>query len=191
MAAFLLIGTVTTIVPEINYGTGDNPGERVRTQMDVLDRTGELSGNPSTAEIKNDIQEQVTSDFNYSVTKLETNSETKSFDLSSGEAEKSFNVDGDDFELQIFVESAGNLNVSYNGDMKLKQETEEGYYLRPATGGNNDVQVNGTGTVDVVLRGYGYEDGDRPFDTVSSVKYVKAENQTMQIGVFIWEPDRP
>lgn len=192
IASFLIIGAITTVVPEINFeGSSDAPGNQIRTRLDVLDRSGNLSSDMTTDEIKKKISKQTTSGYNADVTKLSQDSENKHFDVNSGSIEKEYNVSGDSFEIQLFVNSSANLNVSYGGKDLLTQSTKTGYFLRKAPDGKSNMTVNGTGKVDATVNGYSFEQGDRPFETTRSVKYVETENHTSQIGVYLWQPDRP
>lgn len=189
LAAFLLIGAVTTIVPQIE--TGSNPRtefrDRTFTRLQTMDRTGNLRENIQNDKLEGLMTETSPTGYETQVSMIETDHEEKRYELSSGSEEKDFNVSGEDFEVQLWLESASDVNVSFNDTRLLTDVSEDRYFLRPLEEGNGTMEVNGTGTITASVNGYQNQGSKALNSSVQSVKYVDAKNYSVQIGVFSWE----
>jgi len=189
LATFLLIGAVTTIVPNIETGADSETEfrDRVWNRLETMDRTGNLRDNIQNGELKSQVREAVPQGYNTQVSLVKTDYEEKTYELSSGSKKKEFNVSGEDFEVQLWLESANNINVSFEDTRLLTDINQDKYYLRPLESGTGNLTVNGTGTVTASVNGYVNEGGVTLNSSVQSVKYVDAKDSSVQIGVFSWE----
>lgn len=186
IAATLFLGVTVAVIPEIQDRPArtDAAQTAVHSSLESLDRSGDLRDNLTREAIKADVDGFIPAGFNHSVgiTKMET--ETRYVD--SPPDEYFFNKSGDHAEVQLWIENANGLNVTFDGEKIVEEYSSSGYELRTVSGTKGFLNFTGTGELHFDFDVYETDEDSITDDGVRNVNYVVVEKGTRQIQVKIW-----
>lgn len=183
IASALLLGVLLTVIPEFQQDADANPQLHVRSGLKTLDKTGNLTDNLSSTEIENELQNYIPGSYNHSVDIVEVETASGSF---SAPDQDYIDTDGGYSELQIWIDSASGLNLSFNGNNILEDYSSTGY--EHVNVDSQDGWLNFTGSGKLRYRFDTYKSDTTALDQeqVSVTNYLVLENGTKEIQVRLW-----
>ncbi len=180
IAATLFIGIVLVVIPGIQ---NDRPPRTVQatihTGLGSLDKTYGLE-NRTPTEIENALGEFVPPGYDHSVRLAKTNTETRKV---TAPATYSLDKSGDHFEVQLWIQSASNLDVKFNGEKLLENYSTSGYQAFEVSTGTGELNFTGTGKAVFDFDAYSYTSGIPDRKNVISVNYLTGETE---VQTFLW-----
>lgn len=184
IAATLFLTTVTVLMPEdAAQPDTETVQDSVYSTLVSLDRAGQLRDNLSTVELEQEIAPYIPAGYNHSVRVTELATDTKDF---SSPSEHYFDRSGEHTEMQLWLEEADNLYITFQGEEVVTDRDSRGYLQIPLNGSQGWLNFTGSGTGEFDFDVYSKR-GDLPDrETALAVSYIVAEENLTEIKVFLW-----
>lgn len=185
MASLLLLGMTFSVAPQVHQAMDeDDPTESMESRLVSLEESGKLNENISRESISEKVSEAVPSGYNYDVVLREREFEESLLEFIDGET-VDYDLSGDIFTVQLFIESASDLNASYGGEKFVEMRNEPGYASQRFASGTETLEFEGDADLTVRFHNSSLE-GDIPEEEqIVFVSHPLAENQT-EVRVAIW-----
>ena len=183
MASALVLGVVLTVMPEFQDDSSTSPQSQVLSGLETLDKTGNLTDNLSAAEIESDIAPYVPDAYNYSVDIVEVSRVERN--ISSPYSEY-LSGSGDYSELQLWIDSASNMNVTFDGEKLLEENSDTGYKQLSVSGTEGWLNFTGSSELEFSFDTYNSSTNDIDADQVSVASYLVVENGAKEVRVKLW-----
>ena len=184
LASALILGVVLTLIPNFQEEPNTQPQQQVRSGLETLDDNGELSENLAVEEIEDEIRSYVPSGYNYSVSLVET----KSVSGSLSDLPKFIEGEQGYSEIQFWINSSNNLNVSFDNETLLEDYSGSGYETFSVSASEGWLNSSsGSGELEYSFDSYISDSADLDQDEVSVVNYIVLENGTKEVQVRIWQ----
>lgn len=184
IASTLILGVVLAVIPEFQQEANTRPQEKAYSGLEALDKTGELEDNLSADEIESKIGPYIPDAYNHSVSIVEVNSSSGSI---SAPTEHYINMNGSYSEIQLWVESANRLNISFNDKNILEDYSGSGYQTVSVSGSEGWLNFTGSGELDYRFDSYSSNTEQIDQDRVSVTSYILLENGIKEIQVRLWK----
>jgi hypothetical protein len=183
IASTHVLGVVLTVIPEFQQLSDTRPQEQVRSGLEALDNTGDLTDNLSSNEIESEIESYVPSAYNYSVNIVEVNSASGT----DPSLPRYINTTGSYSEVQLWIKSSNGLNISFGDETLLESSSDNGYKAFSVSDSEGWLNTTGTGEFEYRFDTYNSDTENIDQKRVSVVNYITTKNGTKEIRVRLWE----
>lgn len=184
LASTLVLGVVLTVIPGFQQDVNTQPQGQVRSGLETLESTGDLTDNMSSEEIENEIDPYVPNSFNHSVAIVTVDSRSSSV---SSPDEDYINTTGSYSEIQFWIESSSGLDVSFDNETVLEDYSGNGYKTVPVSNPEGWLNFTGTGELEYKFDSYSSDIEEIDEDQVSVVNYIVMANGTREVQVRLWK----
>jgi hypothetical protein len=184
IASTLLLSSAFLVAPEITTRQNqDFSTQRAETALDALRASGSLEGEINRTRLENQLNPSIPSSFNFRVLVTERDYVERSVSFSGTES-VTLDRKGDRFGTQLFIGSANDLNVSFNGSQFVERFNGKGYVEKTLDVGDSDMEFEGQG--DLRFRFYNWSSrGSIPdADEVRSVDYPLSGGR--EVRILLW-----
>lgn len=183
IASSLFLLTVTTLVPDAPAENTLAVKKTVHSGLESLDKSGDLRDDLSIAALETEIEPFIPAGYNHSVRLTRVGTETHRF---NSPREFHFDKNGGNTELQLWLEQAENLNVTFRNETVIQDRDSPGYLRKTLPSSQGHLNFTGTGKGEFDFDVYSKKGGIPQSQDLKSVSYVvKSENLT-EIRVFLW-----
>lgn len=183
IAATLFLVMATVVIPEAQPPPNREVQRNVHSALGSLDKSGDLRDNLSVSGIENNLSGFIPPGYNYSVKTTEIDTETRTF---SSPDEFHFNKTGNHTELQLWLNTANDLNVTFNGEKIVENRSNAGYVEKSLSSSTGFLNFTGTGEGTFDFDTYTKKGSTPEKDNLKSVSYVVADKNLTEVKVFLW-----
>ncbi|MFB6166996.1 MAG: hypothetical protein ABEJ62_01910 [Candidatus Nanohaloarchaea archaeon] len=183
IASTFFLATVTTVVPGSEPANTRAVQETTRSALSSLDKTGALRDDMSPSALRAELEPFVPPGYNHSVRVTEVDSSRKTF---SSPQQFYFDRAGSYHELQIWMENADNLNITFDGEEVVEDQDTAGYNSAGLSGGEGFLNFTGTGSGEFEFDSYTRKGGVPSGGNIKTVSYIVAGENLTEIKVFLW-----
>lgn len=187
IASTLFLTTVTMLIPA-NAPSGNTAAvqDTVQSALRSLDKSGELRDDLSVSGLESDIESFVPPGYSYRVQR--TDVETESHYLSAPD-EFYFDKSGGNAELQLWLEEASNLQVTFDGETVIQDRDSVGYVQETLPGTTGYLNFTGSAVGRFDFDSYSREGQLPEKGDTRTVSYILAGKNLTEIKVFLWLED--
>lgn len=180
IAATLFLGMVIVVIPDIQP---DRPSrtlqDTVENALETIDKTSDLD-NMTREEIDTELDSFVPAGQNYSVRIAEVKTETRTVEAPE---EFDFDKEGNHTEIQLWIDSADNLDATFAGEQVLDSYSSSGYELRTVSSTSGTLDFTGSSNLTFDFDVYSYSGSLPDQKNTKAVNYVTGERE---VQVFLW-----
>jgi len=184
IASGLLLGVVLTVLPQAQTVTDVDMQGQAYEGLETLHESGEFDHNISNASIEKKIDPYLADSFNYSVSVTEVEEESREI---SSPYEEHFDGNGSSSELQLWIDNANNLDITFAGNTVLSDRDSAGYKEVSLSKTEGWLNFTGTGELEFHFDSYKTDGDTVTADNVFATSYIAQINGTKQIRVKTWE----
>jgi len=186
ISSALVLGVVLTVLPGFSQQTDLDPKQKVSSGLKTLDTTGKLTDNISATEIESEIEPYVPSSYNHSVAIIKMDTEYRN--ISSPYEEKFQNKEGGS-DLQIWINSADGLNISFDGKTILENQSSTGYKQFSLSENNGWLNFTGDSNLEFQLNSYSNTNPNQDIkaERIYIASYTVTEDGMKEIQVRLWK----
>lgn len=183
LASLMILGVAVTVLPGFQDEESDtNPEEQVYSGLQTLDRSGNLTGK-SVSEVETMIEPYVPESYTYSVHFVEVE---RLEDNISVPHQKYISEEGSYSELQLWINSASNLGITFDGTQVLEGYSGSGYEKISLKEPEGWLNFTGSANIEYSFDIYQSTEDNIDTDEVSVAQYVIVENGFKEIRVKVW-----
>jgi len=184
LASALVLGVVLSVIPKFQQDAKPQPEQQVRSGLKTLEKTGDLTDNLSSREIETEIEPYVPNGYNHSVSVLKVESVSDSV---SAPYQRKIDTSGTYSELQLWVDSANDLNVSFDGKTVLEKYSGKNYNAFSVSSQTGWLNFTGSGELEYSFNTYSSDREDIDQDEVSVTNYIVLKNGAKEVQVRLWK----
>lgn len=184
IASALVLGVLLSVMPEFQQDADIKVEKQAQKGLEVLDKTGNLTDNLSSAEIKSELDTYIPDSYNHTVSVTEV--KTVSGNISSP-YQQNMNGDGNYSELQLWIDSASGLNVSFAGETVVEDYSSSGYKQVSLSQTSGWLNFSGTGELEFEFDTYSSPATSIDAEDVFTTSYIVHKNGTKEVRVNIWQ----
>ncbi|MFB6215534.1 MAG: hypothetical protein ABEJ72_00975, partial [Candidatus Aenigmatarchaeota archaeon] len=148
-----------------------------------LDKRNELRENLSPAGVKEDLEPYIPREYTADIRIVK---ETDTSGNISAPGEVYLDQTGDYSELLLWVESASNMGITFDGQ-SIVSDIDSARYMRQRVDGTGYLNATGSGTVYYRLVSYRSEGTLEEKPEVYAANYILSENGSKEIQVRVWQ----
>ena len=184
LASLMVLGVAVSVLPgfQNTEESVGNPEQQVYSGLQTLDRSGNLSGK-SVSEVETLIEPYIPESYEYSVQFVEVNRLENDV---SAPYETYISEEGNYSEIQLWIDSASDLGISFNETDVLEDYSGSGYEEISLTEPEGWLNFTGTGDIEYSLNIYQTTEDNVDEEDVSIAQYVVTENGFKEIRVKLW-----
>ncbi|MFB6213615.1 MAG: hypothetical protein ABEJ07_03585 [Candidatus Nanohaloarchaea archaeon] len=183
IASTFFLAVVTTVVPGSEPANTRAVQETTRSALSSLDKTGALRDDMSPPVLRAELEPFVPPGYNHSVRITEVDTERRRF---SSPQQFYFDKSGGYVEMQLWLENAQNLNVTFAGEKVIEDRDTAGYTGVALSGGEGFLNFTGTGSGEFEFDSYTRKGGVPSGENIKTVSYIVAGENLTEIKVFLW-----
>ena len=184
MASLMILGVAVTVLPDFQQQFDFNPERQTLSGLQTLEKTGDLTDSFSTSDIESDLEPYVPITYNYSVDIIEVERVERNI---SSPYQKYFSGNGSNSELQLWIDSASDLDVTFDGEKVVEDHSSSGYKQVSLTGTEGWLNFTGSAELEFSFDTYNSSKTSIDAEHVSATGYIVLQNGTKEIRVRLWK----
>lgn len=184
IASLMILGVAVTVLPGFQEEEPDtNPEEQVYSGLQTLDRSGNLTGK-SVLEVEMMIEPYVPEGYNYSVQFVEVERSENNISVPH---QQYISKEGNYSELQLWIDSASDLGVTFDGTEVVEGYSGSGYKQISLTESEGWLNFTGSANVEYSFDIYQSTEDSAAAEDISVAQYIVVEDGFREIRVKVWK----
>lgn len=182
IASSLVLGMITVVAPEVVNQQEVDIGD-IESGVVSLDKRGGLRDSLDTSDIASDLEIYAPSGYNLTVLVLKSSTVEGSL---SAPDQTYLNQNSDYHEIHLWIESASNMNVTFDGE-SIVSGVDGDYYTVTDVDGTGYLNATGSGDVYYSLESFSRDGTLGDYGDVYSTNYLIWENGSKEVQVRVWQ----
>lgn len=187
IASTLFLTTVTMLIP-VNAPSGNTAAVQgtVQSALESLDKSGELRDDLSLSGLESEVDPFVPPGYSYTVRTTTAATESRTL---NAPGEFYFDKSGGNAELQLWLEEASNLYVTFDGETIVQDRDSVGYVQETLPGTTGYLNFTGSAKGSFNFDTYSQKGQLPEKEDTRTVSYILAGENLTEIQVFLWLED--